>query len=189
VTSVVNSCLLLEQILKRCACIIGTQARRRRRLFLPRDANLEQLAMILRIFLRDPLLHRLHALKPAPRIEIRALLARMKFESALRALPVARNSLLQHGAALRAPRHRPRPRQVHRPRSQSVVPLRRAALTFRRRLARLRTPRFSIPITVLISRLTIFRHKSSPSTRPYSPPDRPSRQVPSKKSSHGSSPI
>src|ERR1700735_2403058 len=79
--------LLLEQIIKRRPRIIRPQARRSRSLLLARHPNLIQRTVAPRIFLRDPLLHRLHALKPAPGIEIGALLARMQFKPALRALP------------------------------------------------------------------------------------------------------
>jgi hypothetical protein len=153
--------LLLEQILKRRPRIIGLQRRRRGRFLLARHANLKQLARISFILLRDTLLHRLHALEPATGIEIRALFARMQFKSALRTLPLDAHSL-QHVSALRTARHGPRPRQIHRLGAQRVVPLWRTALTFRRRLARRFSPRFSI--TILISRLTVFSHKASPST-------------------------
>jgi hypothetical protein len=114
--------LLLEQILKRSARIVRPQARRSRSLFLSRHANLIQVAIIPRIFLRDPLLDRLHALEPATGIEIRALLARMQLESTLRTLPRAGHSL-QHGSALRTPRNRARARQIDGPRAKRVIPL------------------------------------------------------------------
>ena len=119
-----KSPLLLEQILKRRPRVIGPQTRRSRSLLLPRDPNLIKRALVPSVFLRDPLLHRLHALKPAPRIEICALLARMQFKPALRTLPIARRSL-QHRTALRAARNRPRSRQINGPRTKAVVPLRR----------------------------------------------------------------
>ena len=119
-----RSSLLLKQILKRLPGIVGLQARRSRSLLFPGHANFIKRALIPRILLRDPLLHRLHALKPAPRIEICALLARMQFKPALRTLPIARRSL-QHRTALRAARNRPRSRQINGPRTKAVVPLRR----------------------------------------------------------------
>ena len=92
-------CSLLEQILKRRPRIVGPGAGRGPSLFLARHPNLEQFAVIARIFLRDALLYRLHALEPAPRIEIGALLAGMQLESALRTLATSRRSL-QDVAAL-----------------------------------------------------------------------------------------
>ena len=159
--------LLLEQILKRGPRVIWPQTRRGGRFLLTRYANLIELAIIPLVLLRHPLLDRLHALKPAARIEIRALLARMQFKSALRTLPLARSSL-QHRAALCAPRHCPRPRQIHRTRPQRVVPLRRATRALRRSLPRF-LPQFlaSFVFVVPISVLSVFRHKSSPSTRAY----------------------
>jgi hypothetical protein len=65
-------------------------------------ANLKQRALIARILLRDSLLHRLHALKPAARIEIRTLLAGMQLKLTFRTPTAGRHSL-QQGAALRAP--------------------------------------------------------------------------------------
>ena len=127
--------LFLKQILKSRPSIIRAQVRRSRRLFFPRHANLIGRTLVPLVLLRHPLLHRLHALKPATRIEIRALLARMQLKPALRTLPLTRRSL-QHRAALRAPRHGPRPRQIHRTRPQRVVPLRRAARPLRRSLPR-----------------------------------------------------
>jgi hypothetical protein len=151
--------LLLEQTFKRRPRIHGTRARGRRRLFLARHPHLVRWAFILRVFFRYALFHRLHALKPAPRIEIHALLARMQLKPALRTFPVARHPL-QYRSALRATRHSPRSRQIHWLGPERVVPLRRTALALRWRLARLLTPRFTI--VVLISRLPIFRHRTSP---------------------------
>ena len=92
----------------------------------------------------------------------------MQFESTLRTLAACRRSL-QHGAALRATRDGPRSRQIHRSRTKSVIPFRRAALSFGRRLPRLLTPRFTIMI--LITRLTVFRHKVLPQAcAQYCPP-------------------
>ncbi len=172
VSSVVNALavLFLKQIIKRRPCILRSQTRRSRSLFLPSHANLVKRAFIPCIFLRNPLLHRLHALKPAPWIEVRALLARMQFKPTLGTIPIARRSL-QDGAALRAARNCPRPRQIDRPRPKRVVLLgRRRSPTglFPRPLARL------FAVAILISMLPIFcRHKPSPSTRAYCLPDTP----------------
>jgi hypothetical protein len=58
-----------------------------------------------------------------------------------------------------------------------VIPFRRAALSFGRRLPRLLTPRFTI--TILITRLTVFRHKVLPKRVPcIVHRGRPTRQVP-----------
>lgn len=157
-----------KQILKRGPRIVRPGARRGRSLFLAGHSNLEQFAVIARIFLGDALLHRLHALEPAPRVEIRALLAGMKLKSALWTLATYGRPL-QHCAALRATRDGPRPRQIHRSRTKCVIPFRRAALSFSRRLPRLLIPRFTIAI--LITRLTVFRHKVLPQAcAQYCPP-------------------
>jgi len=92
---------LLEQILKRLPGIIGPRTGRRRRLLFPGHTNLKQRALIARILFCNALLYRLHALKPAPRIEISALFARMQFKPALGALPGGRHPG-QNCAALRA---------------------------------------------------------------------------------------
>jgi hypothetical protein len=173
VSSVVNALavLFLKQIIKCRPRIIRSQAGRSRSLLLPCHANLVKRTFIPRVLLRNPLLHRLHAFKPAPWIEIRALLARMQLKPALRTIPIARRSL-QHGAALRAARNRPRPRQIDGPRTKRVVPLRRSRATstrlFPRPLARL------FAVAILIPMLSIFcRHKPSPSTRAYCLPISP----------------
>jgi hypothetical protein len=166
----VTALSLLKQILKRRPCVIRSQAGRGRSLFFPRHPNLIRRTLIPLIFLRHPLLHRLHALKPAPRIEIRTLLARMQLKLALRTLPIPRTPL-QYRPTLRAPGDRPRPRQIHRTRPQRVVPLRRTARAFGRSLPRF-LPRFLAPFVfvVPISVLSVFRHKPSP-PGPYCLPD------------------
>jgi len=166
--------LLLEQIFERGPRIVRPKAGRSGCLFLPRNAHFIRRARIPRVFLCDPLLHRLHALEPASRIEIRALLAGVQLKAALGTLFVTGHPL-QYGSALRTPRYRPRPRQIHGPRTQCMVPLRWTALALRGRLSRLLPARLAI--TVLISRLTIFRHSTLPTTRSYSVPGSPGRQV------------
>jgi hypothetical protein len=107
-----------HQLEHAAARIIGTQAGGSRSLFLPRHTNFEQLTSIARIFLRDSLRKQLHALKPASRIEKRALFAGVQFETTLRTLPLARaGRTLQYGSALSASRHCSRTWQVHRPRA------------------------------------------------------------------------
>jgi hypothetical protein len=151
---------LLKQIIKRRPRIAGAQAGGRRSLLLPRHANLIQLTFTPRILLRNPLLHRLHALEPAPRIEIRTLLARMQLKAALRTFLIRRHPR-QHRPALRTPRHRTRPRQIQRSRTHRMVPLRWAALAFLGRLPRFLSARLTI--TVLIPMLPIFCcHTPSP---------------------------
>jgi len=159
--------LLLEQTIKCRPRIVRPLARRRRSLFLPRYPHLIRRALIPRILLRHPLLHRLHAFKPAAGIEIHALLARMQLEPALRTLPV-RCHPLQDRPTLRAPRHRPRSRQIHGLRSKCMIPSRRPALALWRRLADRLPPWFTIAI--LISWLPVFRHNPSPTTRPVLSP-------------------
>jgi hypothetical protein len=174
---------LLKQIIKRRPRIAGAQAGGRRSLLLPRHAHLIRRTLIPRVLLRHPFLDRLHALKPAPRIKIRALFTGMQFKPALRTLPVAGHPL-QHRAALGTPRHRPRPRQIHRPRSKRVVPLRWTALALFGRPPRLLTPRLTprLTIAILIPMLTILcSHTPSPA-RPvlsprYPPPGKPRADV------------
>jgi hypothetical protein len=167
VSFVVVAVLLLKQILKRRSRIIRPQSRRSRSLLLPGHANLIQLALIPRILLRNPFLHRLHALEPAPRIEIRALFARMQLKAALRTLPIARRSL-QHSSALRAARNHSRSWQIHGPWAHGMVPLRWTALAFRGRLLWLLPARLTV--AVLISGLSIFRHNPSQARPVLSPP-------------------
>jgi len=158
--------LFLKQIVKRRARILRPQTRRCRSLLLPGHANLIQLTLIPRILLRDPLLHRLHALEPAPGIEIRALLARMQLKPALRALPARRHSL-QHGAALRASRNRMRAREIDRLRPKSIVVLR-----WRRRAPRLLSR--SLPrlvVAILITMLPVFCCHTPSQARAYCLPN------------------
>ena len=165
--------LLLKQILKRRPRIIRTQSRRSRSFLLPRHPNLIKRALISCILLRDPLLHRLHALKSAPRIEIRALLARMQLKPALRTLPIARYAL-QHRPTLRATRDSTRARQINGLRSKCEIPLRRPTST---RLFPRPLPRF-FAVPILITMLPIFCcHKPSQARRAYCLPRRPVRQV------------
>ncbi len=153
--------LFLKQIFKRCPRIVGLQTLRCRRFLFAGHTNLVQRTVIAGILFRDPLFDRLHALEAAAGIEIRALFARMQFEPALRTLALPRTCrTLQHRSTLRAARHRPRTRQVHRPRSQRMIPTGRTALALRRRLARLRAARF--PIIILISWLPIFGQLKPP---------------------------
>ena len=165
--------LFLKQILKCSPRVVRLQTSRCRRFLLTRHANLVQRAIIARIFFRDPLFNGLHALEAAAGIEIGALLARVQLETAFGTLALARTRpSLQDRSALRTTRDRARPRQIHRPRTQCVVPTRRTALALRWRLSRrLLTTRFSI--IVLISGLTVFcQKKPPPSMWPYCPPDR-----------------
>jgi len=146
-----SSCgsLLLEQILKRRPRVVRPSADRRRGFLFPGHAHLIRSAIVPQIFLGNPFLHRLHALKPASRIEIHALFARMQLEPAFGTLPARRHSL-QYRAALRAPRNRMRPRKIYRPRTERVVSL-------RRRRSRLLPRRFArLVVAILITMLTIF---------------------------------
>ena len=178
VSFVVVAALFLEQILKRRPRIIRPQSRRSRSLLLPGHPNLIKRALIPRILLRNPLLHRLHALEPAPRIEIRALFARMQLKPALRTLPIARHSL-QHRPALRAARNRPRPRQIDGLRPKREIPLRRspAPRFLSRPLARLFT------VAILIAMLPIFCCHKPSHARAYCLPKLPraasARNIPS----------
>jgi hypothetical protein len=163
-----RSSLLLEEIIERRPRVVGTRAGRRRRSFLLACySHLVRGAFISRVLFRDALFHRLHALEPATGIEIHALLARMQFKRALRTFSV-RGHALQHSPALRAARNGARAGQIHRPRPERMIPLRRPALALRRRLPRQLSPRLAVAIVILISRLTVFRHRPSPSARQYS---------------------
>lgn len=161
---------LLEQILKCRSRIVGLQTRRRRRFLFTSDTNLEQLAGISLVLLGDPLLHGLHALKAAARIEVCALLARVQFKPALQTFPIGRHAL-EYGPTLRTARHGTSPRQIHRSWSQCVIPLRRSALAFGRRFSWSLATRLSIAI--LISRLTVFGQKNLPKHDVLSTRNRP----------------
>jgi hypothetical protein len=126
--------LLFEEIIKRRSRTRRTQASRSRSFFLSRHAYLIRRAFVAHIFLGDTFFHRLHALKPAPWIEICALFAGMQRGPALWASLAGRS--LQHRAALRAARHCPRAGQIHRARTKRMVPLRWTALALGRRLPR-----------------------------------------------------
>ena len=149
---------LLEQILKCLPRIVGPRRSRRGRFFLPRHSHLIKLAIVARVFARNPHRDGLHALEAAAGIEVRALLAGVQFEAALGAL-AGRRHALQHGAALRAAGNGMRSRQVDRARAEGVVPLcgggRRAEGFFSRALP-------GLAVAVLIPVLAILScHKTS----------------------------
>jgi hypothetical protein len=152
--------LLFKQIIKRRPRIAWPRARRSRSQLLSRRTNLIKRAIISRILFRYALLHRLHALKPTPRIEIHALLARVEFKSALWTPPI-RCHPLQHGPALCTPRDRMCSGQIDGPRPKCIIAFWWwSAGSFSRTFAL-----FSIAIiaiAILISMLTVFRHRSSP---------------------------
>ncbi len=153
--------LLFEQILKRLSRIGRPRTGGRRCFLLACHPHFIGWTVVARVFFRHSLFHRLHALKPAARVEVHALLARVQLKSALRALPFHAKSL-QNRAALRAARNLARSGQVHRPRPQSVVPFRRTALALRRSFPRRLFLRFVL--TIPISRLPVFRHRLLPGT-------------------------
>jgi hypothetical protein len=157
--------LLLKQIIKRSPRTARLHARRSRCLLLARHPHLVQGTLIPLILLRHPNRDRLHALKPAPRIEIHALLTRMQRKPALWTLLISRHPG-QHRATLRTPRHRMRSRQIHRPRTKRVVPLRwrRSARPLAKLLARSLT---LVAIPILISMLPILSHYNPPQARAY----------------------
>jgi hypothetical protein len=149
-----RSASLLKQILKGLPRIVGLQAGGRGCFLLPGHADFVERTIIPGIFLGHALLHRLHALEAASGIEIHALLAGMQLEAALGTKPRRRNRL-QHRAALRAARNRPRAGHVHRLRPHAVVTPRRrhgrwlfSGLFLFARLFR--------AVPVLISMLTVF---------------------------------
>jgi hypothetical protein len=166
---------LLKQIIKRRPRTTRPQTRRSRSFLLPRHPNFIQLTRIPLILLRNPLFHRLHALKPAPRIEIRTLLARMQLKPALRTLPVARNPL-QHGPTLRTTGNRARARQIDRARTKGVIPLRRSTARLLSKLLSRSLARL-VPIPILIPMLPVFSHEPSPPTARIVSPTLPGRQV------------
>jgi hypothetical protein len=119
---------------------------------------LKRLALVAYIFLGHALYDRFHALEAASRIEERALLAGVQFESAFGTLPFARACrTLQNGTALSAAGDCSGSWQIHRLGAECVVPTRRTTGAFRRRLL-LRLLSTGFPITVLVSVLTVFRH-------------------------------
>ena len=81
--------LLLKEIFKGRACIVGAEAGGRGRFFFSSHSNLVEGAVIPRIFPGNALLDWLHTFKAAARIEITALLARVQFEPTLRTLSLA----------------------------------------------------------------------------------------------------
>ncbi len=121
--------------------------------------NLIEGAVVARIFFFDAHRHGLHALEAASGIEIRALLAGVKFEAALGTKSGWRHSL-QNRAALGTARDSARSRQVDRLRAHAVVAARWRA--DRSRLFRRLFARLILAVAVLISMLTVFRHTNLP---------------------------
>lgn len=112
---------VFEQIIKRLARRIGLCRRSGRSLLFDSDADGIKGALVLRIFLCDPLRHWLHALESARRIEIRALLAGVQFEAAFRTLTKGFRERGQQSSALGAARYRMGAWHLHRPRAVGIV--------------------------------------------------------------------
>src|SRR5258708_36704974 len=118
-----NLCLFLEQVLKCLTRVVRTQGGGGGGFFFSGHANLVESALVPSVLSCNPLCDRLHALEPAARIEIRTLLARRQFKSALETLIARRSG--QHRAALGAARDRASARQIHGSGAERVVFLRR----------------------------------------------------------------
>ena len=160
-----GSNLFLEEILKCLPRIAGPLAGRSGGFFFVGYANFIKRTIIARVFFRDAILNRLHAFKPGSRIKVHALFAGVQFESAFWALPAARHPL-QHRPTLGAPGDGASSRHVDWPRSECVVSFRR------RRSTRPLSRTFSVFIPILVSRLTVFRHRNtSPKHAAYCAPD------------------
>ena len=149
--------LLLEQVFERRTRVIGAQAGGRGRFFLPSHANFVEAAIVFRVFLRDPLLDRLHAFEAASRIEVHALFTGVKLKAALRTFSVGSHAL-QDGTALSTSRDGACAGHVHRARTKRIVP-------FRRRSPGFWSGTLTVVVPILISRLTVFRHKAPPQAR------------------------
>jgi hypothetical protein len=164
--------LFFEQIFEGGAGIVGTQACRGRRFFLPCHTDFVERAFVPRIFFCDSLLDRLHTFEAAARVKIGALLAGMQFEAAFRAVAFARCAL-QNCSALTATRNGAGSGHVDGARPEGIV-------TFYGTPAGTRLPgafAFILAISILISGLTIFRHKFLPQARSIVHPIRAERQV------------
>ncbi len=131
--------LFLEKILECLAGIAGTRnvpggnrwsrnGGRRRRIFFDRGAEFVEPAIVPLVLARNAFGNGLHAFKPRARIEIRALLAGMQVESALRTLSFRIETRLQHGATIRTSRARDRADHARRPRSDLIL----SRMAFRR---------------------------------------------------------
>src|SRR5258706_10587549 len=103
--------LFLKKILERLAGVAGarnalggnswTRLRSRRRgILFDSGAKFVKLAIVLLILAGNAFGNRLHAFKSCGRIEVRALFAGMKLESAFRAFAFRIESLLQNSAAI-----------------------------------------------------------------------------------------
>src|SRR6266404_1983461 len=107
----IDSYLFLKKILERLAGVAGTRnvlggnswtrlRSRRRGIFLDGGAKFVKSAIVLLILAGNSLGNRLHAFQSLRRVEIRALFAGVKLESAFRAFAFRIESLLQNSAAI-----------------------------------------------------------------------------------------
>lgn len=103
--------LFLKKILERLAGVAGARnvlggnswtslGSRRRGIFLDGGAKFVKPAIVLLILAGNALGNRLHAFKSRGCIEVRALFARVKLETAFRAFALRIESLLQNSAAI-----------------------------------------------------------------------------------------
>ena len=106
-----NSFLLLKEILECLSSVAGTRnvlggnswtrlGSRRRRIFFDGRAKFVESAIVLLILAGNTFENRLHAFKSRGRIEVRALFAGVKLESAFRAFAFRIETLLQNSAAV-----------------------------------------------------------------------------------------
>jgi|ERR1700730_5394272 hypothetical protein len=106
-----NSCLLFKEILECLSSVAGARnvlggnrwtrlGSRRRGIFFDSRAKFVKPAIVLLILAGNTIGYRLHTFKPRGRIEVRALLTGMKFESAFRAFAFRIKTLLQNSSAV-----------------------------------------------------------------------------------------
>ena len=113
--------LLLEQILKSLTSIVGALGRGRGCLLLDHHSHRVKRALVALVFARNAFRNRLGALKAAGRIEVRALLAGVQFETTFGTLPDWIADRLQNRSALRTARDAACPGHLDRPRTECVL--------------------------------------------------------------------
>lgn len=112
---------VLEKIVKRRACVIGTLTAFAGGFFFDHHANGINRAVVALVFGRDSGGDRLIAFEAAGRVEVFALFAGMKVEPALRTLPDRIGEILQQRAAFRTAGDGPGAWHVDRPRPERIL--------------------------------------------------------------------
>jgi len=111
---------VFEEIVKRCASVIGTLRAFAGCLFFYHYADGIECAVVALVFGRDSGGNRLIAFEAARGIKVFALFTGVQSETALRALPDRVHEILQQRTAFRATRDRARSRHVDRARSEGI---------------------------------------------------------------------